>query len=241
MKDTESEELLKSLDVAFIIVDKDKKIIYANRVARKKLFHGKPELFYGKDVRTFHDKHARKKIQRLYSKGRKGRFSELPFIKFIDTSKGTTAYVVKIGEILDEKGIFSGFVAAFFDVTSLTVSKSTNQIKKIPVRIGSEVVFIDVDKIVDIRAEEGKVYIFDNKQRKFVTNLSLEEIEKRFYSEGIFRAHRCCLINLKYIKSIITDKGNRHFIEFIFDSIPPTPISRRNYLKLKKLLPFGFR
>ncbi len=241
MKAQDIGELLETLDIAIIVGDRDKKIVYANLVARKKIFHNNPELFYGKDVSIFYDKYARKKIRRLYSGARKGRISELPFIKFVDISKGTTTYVVKINEILDNKGTFAGFVAVFFDVTSITMSESKNQIKKIPVREDNKIVFVDVDKIVNIKAVKGKVYIVDNEQRKFVTNLSLDELEKRFYFEGIFRVHRCCLVNLKYMKSIVTYKVNKHFVEFIFDSIPPIPISRRSYIKLEKLFLFWFR
>lgn len=241
MENKKSEELIKNLDIAFVIVNKDKKIVYANDIARKKLFHNNPDLFYEKDVKNFHSRRARKKIQRIYSLARKERFKGPLFVKLIDTSKGTTVYLVKISELIDKKNKFAGFVAAFFDVTSLTVNKLTNEINKIPVKSRNRIIFIDIDKIVNIRAEKGKVCIFDKDGREFVSNLSLEEIEKRFEDKGIFRVHRCCLVNLKYIKSIVTDKKCHHMIKFVIDSAPLVPISRRKYLKLKKLFPFGFR
>jgi len=114
MENEKSEELIKNLDIAFVIMDKYKKIVYANNIARKKLFHNNPDLFYEKDVKNFHSRRARKKIQRIYSLARKGRFKGPLFVKLIDTSKGTTVYLVKISELIDKNGGFSGFVAAFF-------------------------------------------------------------------------------------------------------------------------------
>ena len=235
------EDVIKSLDVAFIVVDKNMRIMYANIYARKKLFHNNVESFYGKDVKTFHSKRARKSIAHLYRKARKGRFDELPFIKLVYDSGKTTMYFVKMGALLDSKGIFSGFVLAFFDVTSFTIDQKNQLIEKIPVRKDSSVVLLDVKDIVYMHAEENKTLILDSHGNEYFSNLSLKELENKLNIKGFFRTHRCCIVSLSYIREVIKNEQGYYFIKLSIETSPAIPLSRRQYCKLKKLFPFGFR
>ncbi len=236
------EDIVKGLNVAFIIVNNNMQIVYANVYARKKLFHDKPEFFYGRDVRTFHDKHSRKKISHLYRKAKKNRFDELPFIKLLYEDKKTIMYFVKMGVLLDSNGNFAGFVLAFFDVTSFTISQSSQLIEKIPVHTEDlSIVLINVKEIAYMNAEDNKTLIMDENGNKYFTNLSLKELESKLNVEGFFRTHRCCIVSLTYIREVKKDEKGSYCIKLSVKNSPLIPISRRQYYKLKKLFPFGFR
>ncbi len=237
MKEKNLEKFLKKLDIAFVFVDKEMNLIYANRHAIKRLFHDKPGLFYGKDIRMIHSKYAKTKINQIYKKSNKCHYSDsdLPFIKLINEKDKTIMYLVKIDKAIDKRNEFSGFILSFFDISSVTINHVTQQMEKIPV-IGKKnrIELVDINKIVYIRSDRGCSLIKDTENNLYRVNLTLNKLENRLSLDGFLRIHRCCIVALKYIKSIKRVKDNTFAAELIFNH-DLLPVSRRQYYKLKKI------
>ncbi len=235
MKEKDLEKFLKKIDIALIFVDKGMNLIYANHYAIEKLFHGKPGSFYGKDISIIHSKYARTKINQIYKKSDKRRYSDLPFIKLINEKDKTIMYLVRIDKAIDKKNEFAGFILSFFDISSVTINHVTQKMEKIPV-IGKKnrIELVDVNKVVYIRSDRGSSLIKDTKNNSYRVNLTLNKLENRLSLDGFLRIHRCCIVALKYIKSIKKIRDNTFVAELIFNH-DLLPVSRRQYHKLKKI------
>jgi len=63
-------------------------------------------------------------------------------------------------------------------------------------------VLVPIRDIVFLYTEQSRIYI-QTHNKKFVTRLTLDELESRLKPLGFFRAHRCYIVNLKDIKEIV--------------------------------------
>lgn len=235
MKEKDLEKFLEKLEIAFIFADKEMNLVYANRYAIKKLFHGKLKLFYGKDIRIFHSESAKTKIKQIYKKADKIRYGNFPLIKLINEKDKTIMYLVKIDKLIDKENEFGGFVLSFFDISSITINHITQKMERI-LAIGKRhrIMLVDVNRIIYIRADKGGSLIKDTENNLYKSNLPLNKLEHRLSSDGFLRIHRYCIVSLKYIKSIKKVRDNTFAAE-LTSNHDVLPVSRRQYYKLKNI------
>lgn len=97
--------------------------------------------------------------------------------------------------------------------------------KKIFIKTGSEITFIDVDSIIMVERQINKSIIY-TKNSKYTTPDTLNSLEERLSSPEFFRSHKSFIVNLKYI-SRIKPIGNRTY-EIVFQQIPNSALISRS-------------
>lgn len=80
--------------------------------------------------------------------------------------------------------------------------------KQLTVKKDDETHILEVSKVIYIEAVERKVFVY-TEEAVYETNLRLYELEQRLEEYGFFRVSKCCLIQLRYIKSLKADIDRR--------------------------------
>ncbi len=76
-------------------------------------------------------------------------------------------------------------------------------LRRIPSRVGDRIYILPDNDIVYF-ATRNKLVFAHLKDRKYLINYTLEELESRLDPEKFFRIHRSTIVNLDYVKSIET-------------------------------------
>lgn len=99
---------------------------------------------------------------------------------------------------LSSRANFSKKIDALFR----TLREQRRYLERIALKHEGRIFVIDVDEIDWIGAEKGRIFIY-TKDREYLTNYTLEELERRLDPNVFFRTHRSAMVNLTKIKKII--------------------------------------
>jgi DNA-binding LytR/AlgR family response regulator len=124
---------------------------------------------------------------------------------------------------------FSTKIDALFQ----TLKEQPRYLERIAVRKGGRIFVIDVANIDWIGSESGLIFIHA-KEEKYVTNYTLEELERRLNPNMFFRAHRSAIVNLSKIKEIIPWFAGSHRIRLT--SGAEVDLSRNQAKELRKII-----
>jgi two-component system LytT family response regulator len=115
-----------------------------------------------------------------------------------------------------------------------TVAKLTlPSIKKIPLKIGNDLFFIDEAEIKYIISDNGYSKVV-TKEKEFLTSDSLETFESHLSSNLFMRIHRGIIVNLNKINSL-KRLGDRNYQVSLLDKTI-LKVSRNNLKKLTNIL-----
>ncbi len=234
------ESVISILPTGIVVVDADKKIRYMNPYARDALI-GKTA--FDKDVVAFHQNdYERNKIEEYFLDLKTKRNVDLPIVKVFDFKNKESLFIVKLTKIYDSQGEFGGIIAIFYDMSHLTLSKVYDKqqkphtiINKLPVILNDKMVFLDTDEIVYVKSLGSSSIIFDVDGVKYFSNLKISELESKLTNKGFFRSHKSYLVNLSYLREMITEK-NEYIIILRSKKTFNIPLSRRNKSKLNHIL-----
>lgn len=112
------------------------------------------------------------------------------------------------------------------------LEKEKSYLKRIPCECNGKIVLIDLNEIYCCFIDGDKTYV-KVKNRKYITNFTLREVENR---TSFFRAHRSYLINIDKIKELFSWFNGTYKIILNDDENSEVPISRNNVKKLKVLI-----
>lgn len=112
------------------------------------------------------------------------------------------------------------------------LEKEKSYLKRIPCEVKGKIVLIDLDEVYCCFIDVDKTYV-KAKNKKYITNFTLREIENR---TNFFRAHRSYLINIDKIKELFSWFNGTYKIILNDDENSEIPISRNNVKKLKALI-----
>jgi len=115
-------------------------------------------------------------------------------------------------------------------IKELLVSIKQPKQKRLSVKIGSKIMFIDYSLICFFKSSDKYVEVYTN-ERKYLITKSLTEIEEELKDNNFFRIHRSYIVNFDYIDSIDRTDTGEYIIKLIEPSGTKIPVSR--YLKYK--------
>ncbi len=109
---------------------------------------------------------------------------------------------------------------------------------RVPAKLEGKVALINPVHILYATAEEGRTFLVTENGR-IPTHLTLSEVEKRLSRSGFFRTHRSFLVNLQYLKEIISYTRNSFtlILENGSDTIE-VPLSKGAAKELRELLDY---
>ena len=113
-------------------------------------------------------------------------------------------------------------------------SAELRQLKKIPIYRSNRLILIDLEDIVWLEANNHYTWIATAEGR-YLSNLSLADLETRMEPAVFFRCHRSHIVNLKFVKEI--DRvGDSHQLLLEKIESAKVPVSRKRITELKSLL-----
>jgi len=123
-------------------------------------------------------------------------------------------------------------------VTANERSTKEQMLFRVPAKLEGKVALINPVHILYATAEEGQTLLVTENGR-IPTHLTLNDVEKRLVRSGFFRTHRSFLVNLQYLKEIISYTRNSFtlILENGSDTIE-VPLSKGAAKELRDLLDY---
>lgn len=109
------------------------------------------------------------------------------------------------------------------------------RLERLPVERGGRKLLLQVPDICHIMAKDDYSYIFTDGER-YLSTLSLADLEQKLESEGFFRVHRRYLVNLSQIKEVAPMYGGTMELTLKDAAATHIPVSRRRAPALKRFL-----
>ncbi|MGB9813749.1 MAG: LytR/AlgR family response regulator transcription factor [Thermovenabulum sp.] len=122
-----------------------------------------------------------------------------------------------------------------FGVNNIETGKKFEDVKKLPVKSDSKLIFIDIDEIIFIEAD-GRNSLIKTANGVYRSLYSLKDIEDRLKNSCFFRVHKSYIINLKKIKEIIPWFNNTYIIKLSGSENIEIPVSKNKANELKAIL-----
>ncbi|MFA5843897.1 MAG: LytTR family DNA-binding domain-containing protein [Coriobacteriia bacterium] len=112
---------------------------------------------------------------------------------------------------------------------------SQRVIDRVPVEKGGRKLLLDVGDIDYVMARDDYSYVFTEEGR-YLSTLSLAQLETRLESRGFFRAHRRYLVNLSRVREVVPMYGGTLLLTLKDTAATQVPASRRRVPALKRAL-----
>jgi two-component system response regulator LytT len=109
------------------------------------------------------------------------------------------------------------------------------RIERIPVEKAGKKLLLQVQDIFYIMAKDDYSYIFTEGER-YLSTLSLAQLETKLDAQGFFRVHRRFLVNLAQVKEVAPMYGGTMLLTLKDAASTQVPASRRRVPSLKKAL-----
>mgnify|MGYP001344534387 CR=1 FL=1 len=109
------------------------------------------------------------------------------------------------------------------------------RIERIPVEKGGRKLLLQVDDIYYVMAKDDYSYIYTAEER-YLSTISLAQLESRLEPQGFFRVHRRFLVNLSQVKEVVPMYGGTMLLTLKDKGGSQVPASRRRVPALKRAL-----
>jgi two-component system response regulator LytT len=109
------------------------------------------------------------------------------------------------------------------------------RIERVPVEKAGRKLLLQVQDIMYIMAKDDYSYIFTGGER-YLSTLSLAQLETRLQPQGFFRVHRRFLVNLAQVKELAPMYGGTMLLTLKDSAASQVPASRRRVPALKRAL-----
>lgn len=122
-------------------------------------------------------------------------------------------------------------------IEQFNLEYTRNEATSIPVKVGDRVIFIRLDEVSYLQADEKYVTIVTKHAKSYILNSSLKKMEKKLPAHFI-RVHKSYLINKNLIKEIKKYFNNRFVLTFNDYSQSKITSGRSYYQTIKSLLEY---
>jgi LytTR family transcriptional regulator, CO-responsive transcriptional regulator RcoM len=148
--------------------------------------------------------------------------------------------LLKVSKMFGGGGIV-GACMVYYDLTDVTTAPSaTNgsaqprQLSKIPVYRANRLVLIEVQDTLRLESNDHYTWIVTSSGR-YLSNLSLSDLEERLDPTVFFRCHRSHIVNLRHVSEIERDGDSLYLV---FGSPEPSriPVSRTHARELRDIV-----
>ena len=109
------------------------------------------------------------------------------------------------------------------------------RVERIPVEKAGRKILVNVDEIYYVMAKDDYSYIHTDSER-YLSTISLAQLETRLDASGFFRVHRRYLVNLDRVKEIVPMYGGTLLLTLRDTAETQIPVSRRRVPSLRKAL-----
>jgi two-component system LytT family response regulator len=122
-------------------------------------------------------------------------------------------------------------------VATTTKPAPAIRIDRIPAEQDGKTILVSESDIVYAFIEKDAVYL-QTYDEKLLTRFTLKELESRLDPNVFFRAHRCCLVNLRKVDEIIPFFNGTYILVVHDRQRSEVPLSRAQAKKLRQILGF---
>lgn len=136
----------------------------------------------------------------------------------------------------------NGMTELYPDKTEVAASRDNEDqpkpsytISKIPAKLEDRILLFDPEEIDYIESGEGVSHLHIRGER-FVSTLSLNELEERLKYFGFFRSHRSYLVNLQKVREVVTWTRNSYSLSLDDKNKSTIPLSKGRLDDLKNIL-----
>jgi hypothetical protein len=210
----------------------------------------KQDMLFGIDVVQLHPEKIRDKLRfLLHSRDAGGCPVKSPPPVAMMINIPDRILMIKVSKMSNSSGA-CGTCMIFYDVTDLTTEPSRpeagesgapgapfaqpRRLFKIPVYRGNRVILIDLKDIVRFQGD-GHYTTIVTKDDRYLSNLSLADLELRLDSSIYLRVHRSHIVSLPYAVELVKSDES---VNLVMDDAEQTqvPVSRSKTAHLKELL-----
>lgn len=114
-------------------------------------------------------------------------------------------------------------------------AESAARVERIPVEKAGRKLLVDVCDILYVMAKDDYSFLFTGAER-YLSTLSLANMESRLEHHGFFRVHRRYLVNLAEVKAVEPMYGGTLLLTLKDTASTQVPVSRRRVPAVKKAL-----
>ena len=109
------------------------------------------------------------------------------------------------------------------------------KVERIPVEKAGKKLLVNVEDILYVMAKDDYSYLYTSADR-YLSTISLAQLETKLEPSGFFRIHRRYLVNLSRVKEVVPMYGGTLLLTLSDDAGTQIPVSRRRVPQLKKAL-----
>ncbi len=109
------------------------------------------------------------------------------------------------------------------------------RIERIPVEKAGRKLLLQVEDISYIMAKDDYSYLHTDRER-YLSTISLAQLETKLEAQGFFRVHRRYLVNLARVKEVVPMYGGTMLLTLDDHDATQVPVSRRRVPSLKRSL-----
>jgi two-component system response regulator LytT len=111
----------------------------------------------------------------------------------------------------------------------------TTRIERVPVEKAGKKLLLAVEDIYYVMAKDDYSYLYTDAER-YLSTISLAQLETKLEPRGFFRVHRRFLVNLSQVKEVVPMYGGTLLLTLKDKATTQVPVSRRRVPSLKKAL-----
>lgn len=112
---------------------------------------------------------------------------------------------------------------------------ATAKIERVPVEKAGKKLLLQVEDIYFIMAKDDYSYLHTEGER-YLSTISLAQLERKLEPSGFFRVHRRYLVNLARVREVVPMYGGTMLLTLSDREATQVPVSRRRVPSLKKSL-----
>jgi two-component system, LytTR family, response regulator LytT len=109
------------------------------------------------------------------------------------------------------------------------------RVERVPVEKAGKKLLLAVEEIFYVMAKDDYSYLYTDGER-YLSTLSLADLERRLEPRGFFRVHRRFVVNLSQVKEVVPMYGGTLLLTLKDKASTQVPVSRRRVPSLKKAL-----
>lgn len=114
-------------------------------------------------------------------------------------------------------------------------AEPSTRVERIPVEKAGRKILLDVAAIFYVMAKDDYSYLFTDGER-YLSTISLAQLESRLEPRGFFRVHRRFLVNLAEVKEVVPMYGGTLLLTLKDTAATQVPVSRRRVPALKRAI-----
>lgn len=111
----------------------------------------------------------------------------------------------------------------------------TARVERVPVEKAGKKLLLSIEEIFYVMAKDDYSYLYTDGER-YLSTLSLAELERKLEPRGFFRVHRRFVVNLLQVKEVVPMYGGTLLLTLKDKASTQVPVSRRRVPSLKKAL-----